>query len=319
MDTGTGLIYTQYLEKHTMAKDVFLTNGTGYIGQPLVRALKEKGYNVTALSRSDESTQKLNTLQVKAHRGDITKPETFVDAAKQADIIIHTAATRDANFAKNDEATVAALLDAIKGSNKTFIYTSGTWVLGSTGPTLGTEDSGYNAPQPVKFRTEVEKTVIAAAKNATRAIVLRPALVYGGNGGLLEQTFIRAAEKGEVQQIGPGENSWTFVDVDDLADLYVLAVEKGVAGQIYHGAHGAPLKVKDFSEQVAKAYGLAGKVRTIPVEEARQGLGFIADALTLDNQIDAAKTKRDLGWQPRRPSVSEFAAQRGRALAGSTR
>jgi len=302
-----------------MAKDVFLTNGTGYIGQPLARALREKGYNVTALSRSDESSAKLKELQVKAHRGELAKPETFVDAAKQADIIIHTAATRDANFAKNDEAAVAALLDAIKGSNKTFIYTSGTWVLGNTGNVIATENSPYNAPTPVQFRTEVEKTVLAAVKNGTRAIVLRPALVYGHNGGLLEQIFVRAADRGEVQQIGPGENSWTFVDVDDLADLYALIVEKGVAGQIYHGAHGAPVKVKDFAEQVAKAYGLAGKIKTVPVEEARQGLGFIADALTLDNQIDAAKTKRDLGWQPRRPSISEFIVQRGRALAGSTR
>jgi nucleoside-diphosphate-sugar epimerase len=302
-----------------MAKDVFITSGTGYIGEAVAQALKAKGYNVTALSRSEESAHKLKKLGIKAHQGDITKPESFVEAAGQADIVIHTAANRDANFAKSDALAVDALLNAIKGSNKTFIYTSGTWVLGETGNSLATEDQAYNPIELVKFRPEVEKKVIDATKNAIRAIVLRPALVYGRDGGWFEQIFQQTRKYGEVQQIGVGENSWTLVDVDDLADLYVLAVEKGVGGKIYHGAHNKPVRVKDLSEQIARAHGVPGKVRSISVEEARQGLGGLADALTLDNQIDATKTKRELGWQPTRPTIAEFVKQRGRSLAGTNR
>jgi len=161
--------------------------------------------------------------------------------------------------------------------------------------------------------------VIDAAKNDIRAIVLRPALVYGGDGGLIEQIIQQTKSLGEVQQIGSGENRWTFVHLDDLADLYVLVVEKGATGKIYHGAHDKPVRVKELSEQIANAHGLPGKVKKLSVEEARQGLGGFADALTLDHQVDATKTKRELGWQPTRPTIGEFVTDKGRSLAGTKR
>jgi nucleoside-diphosphate-sugar epimerase len=302
-----------------MAKDVFITSGTGYVGEAVAQALKAKGYNVTALSRSEESALKLKKQGIKSHRGDITKPETFLDAAKQADIVIHTAQTKDPNFGKHDAQAVEALVNALAGTNKTFVYSSGTWVLGDTRDTVATEDQQTNPADLVRWRPSVEKTVIDSSKNGIRAIVLRPALVYGGDGGFIEQIIQQTKRYGEVQHIGSGENRWTFVHVDDLADLYVLAVEKGTAGKIYHGAHDKPVRVKDLSEQIAKAHGLPGKVRSIPVEEARQGLGGLADALTLDHQVDATKTKRELNWQPSRPTIHEFVVQKGRSLAGTTR
>jgi nucleoside-diphosphate-sugar epimerase len=192
-------------------------------------------------------------------------------------------------------------------------------VLGQTGDTLAGEDHPYNPADLVKMRPDVEKKVIGANKNAIRTIVIRPALVYGRDGGLIEQIIQQTKKEGEVRQIAAGEYRWTFVDVDDLADLYVLAMEKGVGGKIYHGAHGQPLRVKDLSAQIAKAHGMPGKIKSISVEEARQGLGGWADALTLDHQIDATKTKRELGWQPTRPTVAEFIAQKGRSLAGTNR
>src|SRR6266480_2207524 len=49
----------------------------------------------------------------------------------------------------------------------------------------------------------------------------------------------------------------------------------------------------------ARAAGFQGELRPVPLGEARRTMGDFADALALDQHIDARKAVRLLGWQPR--------------------
>ncbi len=104
-----------------------------------------------------------------------------------------------------------------------------------------------------------------------------------------------------VRIVGDGENRWTFVHVDDLADLYVRALERSPAGEVYLAASGPAVPVRE----VARAAGRGGEVETWPIEEARRELGLLSDALTLDQLVASTKAARLLGWVPRGPSVLE--------------
>jgi nucleoside-diphosphate-sugar epimerase len=182
-----------------------------------------------------------------------------------------------------DRAAVEAMVGALAQFNRPFIYTSGCWVLGNTGYKIADEDTPL-APTPlVAWRPANERLVLEAAGHGVQGIVLRPAMVYGRGGGLVTSFVQSAREHGAARVIGDGQNRWTFVHVDDLAALYVLAA--------------------------SRAAGANGEVEMVPIEEARKTMGPFADALALDQQISGGRAQRVLNWQPRGPSVLEELAR----------
>lgn len=297
-----------------MAK-LFLTNATGYIGSVVAEAFKAKGYEVTALARSEQAQKRLEAEGIEAVRGDLRQPQSFVDALKQFDVVVHTAATNDSDFSAVDEAAVDAILKTLEGTQKTFIYTSGTWVLGNTGETPADEDRQPDPLPLVAFRVQVEEKIRQAKQRGLKTVVIRPTIVYGREGGLIAGFLATAKKDGYARFVGSGENRVPTVHVDDLAQLYVLAAEKAPAGALFHGTNGKTVKLREIAEAVAQAAGVPGKVQSWPVEEARKVVGPFVDGFVLDQQIVAPHTQQLLGWQPKAPSVTEEITKVNRAVA----
>jgi nucleoside-diphosphate-sugar epimerase len=95
------------------------------------------------------------------------------------------------------------------------------------------------------------------------------------------------------------------VHADDLAALYVLALERGTAGSVYIAASGANPTVRELAELAAAAAGVSGVgAETIAQTEERLGAGF-AEAVLLDQQARGTKARIDLGWEPNGPSLAD--------------
>ena len=281
---------------------VFLTGATGYIGSAVAEALSKAGYAVVGLARSDDQARLLAAKGLGAHRGDLRDPASLAAGARNADAVIHTALVAATDAGQVDRAAVEAIVGALAQFNRPFIYTSGCWVVGNTGGRVADEDTPL-APTPlVAWRPANEQLVLEAAHRGVQGIVLRPAMVYGRGGGLVASFVQSAREHGAVRVIGDGENRWTFVHVDDLAALYVLAL-RAAAGTLLFAAHGAAVHVRDVAEAASRAAGAHGKVETAPIEEARNSMGPLADALALDQQISGERAQRLLGWRPQGPGV----------------
>ena len=108
---------------------------------------------------------------------------------------------------------------------------------------------------------------------ANAPVVVMPGLVYGHSGGLTQSFFVepgRAA--GAVPCIGDGSNHWTLVHVDDLAELYVLALN-APAGCIYAGVSGQSLPLADITQALSQAAGCPGRINSLTLEEAIQQIG----------------------------------------------
>jgi nucleoside-diphosphate-sugar epimerase len=283
--------------------EVFLTGATGYIGTSVAEELQKAGHKVTGLARTPEKAKQLEARGVRATLGDLLKPETIAAAAKTAEGVIHTASTNDANAPQADEAVVRAILKSLEGTDKPFIYTSGVWVLGSTGNKIADERAPVNPTPLVGFRPAVEQEVLGSKDRGVRSIVIRPALVYGRGGSIPKMLADSARESGAARYVGDGRNHWPFVDVDDLAALYVMALEKAPPGSLYHAAHGPSYRVLEVAEAASIGAGAKGKTQSWPLEEARKTLWGFADALVLDQQVSGEKARQELGWAPRAGSV----------------
>jgi nucleoside-diphosphate-sugar epimerase len=235
--------------------------------------------------------------------GDLLNPETLAAPARAAGGIIHTANTNDANSAQADAAVVRAMLKTLEGTGKPFVYTSGVWVLGSTGDKIADEKTPLNPTPLVAHRPAIEQEVISYKDRGVRTVVIRPALVYGRGGSIPRMLVQSARDTGATRYVGDGQNRWPFVDVEDLAQLYVLALDNAPAGSLYHAAHGPSYRVREVAEAASIGAGAKGKTQALPLDEARKTMGAFADALALDQQVSGEKAKKELGWSPRAGSV----------------
>jgi len=269
-----------------MQLKVFLTGATGYIGGAVADALLAAGHSVTGLVRSDDAARKLAGKGITPYRGDLTLPKSLGAAALAADAVIHTGTT---NQGPLDQEAVRALLQG-----KPLIYTSGVWVLGDTGGRVADETWPVNPIPKVAWRPAVEQMVLDAG-----GVVIRPGIVFGRGGGIPADFVQSARETGAARYVGNGENHWPMVHLDDLAELYVLAIEKCPPGTLLHASDGTAFRVK----QIAAAASDGGRTESWPLEEARKTLGAYADALVLDQQVSSEKARAMLGWKPRAPSV----------------
>jgi nucleoside-diphosphate-sugar epimerase len=284
---------------------VFLTGATGYIGSAVAEALQKAGHKVTGLARTPEKAKQLEARGISPALGDLLKPESLTGPARSAEGVIHTANTNDKSAPQADAAVVRALLEALSGTGKPFVYTSGVWVLGSTGDNVAGENAPANPTPLVAHRPGIEQEVLGYKSSGVRTVVIRPALVYGRGGSIPAMLVKSAKDSGATRYVGDGRNRWPFVDVEDLAQLYVLALEKAPAGSLYNAAQGPSYKVLEVAEAASFGAGTKGKTQAIPLEEARKTMGAFADALILDQQVSGEKARKELGWSPRAGSVLE--------------
>ena len=280
---------------------VFVTGATGYIGQAVCHALYRVGYDVLGLARSDASANWLAERGFEVHRGDLTEPASLVGGVLQSDAVIHAAAS-DTSRAEVDSAAVEAMLSVLEGTQAPFIYTSGLWVLGDTGGHRADEDAPVAPAEYVAHVPAVEERVLN--RSGLRGIVIRPANVYGKGGGLLAQMVKEALERGSVRYVEPGNQQWPFIHVDDLADLYVRALD-APAGTLLHASAGESVPAREVAETASRIAGAKGAVEPWPLEEARRELDSIADALSFSQAISSDRARDLLGWTPKRTSVCD--------------
>ena len=279
---------------------VFLTGATGYIGSAVAERLRQAGHKLTGLARSDDAARRLTAAGVEPVSGDFSDPSSVGAAAQTADGAISMATTYNPAV---DGPAVDAILDRFAGSNKPFVYTSGIWSHGDTGGKVVDETSPPKPAALVAWRQAVEERVLQAAGRGIRSTVIRPAIVYGRGGGLLAGFSDSARKEGSARFVGAGQNRWPFVHVDDLAELYLLALEHAPAGTLLLGVAGPSYPVGHVAAAASRGAGAGGKTQAWPLEEARKTLGPYADALVLDQQASGRRAQELLGWKPGRPDV----------------
>lgn len=281
-----------------------MTGASGYIGGTVAAALIRAGHSTTGLARSDAAAEKLRRHGIAAVRGELWSHGIVRDAAGEADAVINCANAED-------PFVVAAILEGLAGSGKPFLHTSGSSVVGDKAigkfsPKVHYEDTPYE-PVPEKIqRVAVQRSVLAAASKGVRSVVLCPSLIYGQGRGanpdsIQVPNLIRQAVKsGVARYIGDGENVWSTVHIEDVADAYLRSLEAASAGSFFYIENGEA-SLKSIVESIARLLGGKVPAQSWSIDEAIAEWGPQSAWFSLggNSRVNADKARRELGWKPR--------------------
>lgn len=280
---------------------IFLTGATGYIGTAVAPELIAAGHTVLGLAHTDEGAKGLAARGVEPHLGALADHESLIAGARACDGVVHLAFIHDfSRFAENTEIerrAVEAMLEALEGSGKPFIATSG--LAGLAQGRLATED---DAPAR-QGRGETEAIVREAAGRGIRTSVIRlPPSTHGeGDRGFAPHLIDIARSKGVSAYVGEGANRWAGGRRVDAARLYRLALEKGRAGAAYHAVGDEGVATRDIAAAIGRRVGVP--VASKAPAEAAGHFGWIGLFFSLDAAASSRRTQEELGWRPSEPGL----------------
>jgi nucleoside-diphosphate-sugar epimerase len=278
---------------------VFVTGATGFIGSAVVRELLDAGHEVLGLARSDQAAASLTAAGAEVHRGDLGDLDRLRSGAAASDGVVHTAYnhafTDFAAAAEQDRRAIEAMGEALAGSDRPLVITSGT--AGLSPGRLATEES---VPEPGlgSLRFANEEAALSFTERGVRAAVVRfPPTVHGrGDHGFVPRLIGIARSKGVSAYPGDGSNRWPAVHRLDAAHLFRLALEEAPSGARLHGVGEEGVPVRDIAGVIGRHLNLP--VISISREEAEDHFGFLGPFFGLDCPASSALTRERMGWQP---------------------
>jgi nucleoside-diphosphate-sugar epimerase len=304
MDRIGASSYFHYNFIRRFAMRVFVTGATGFIGSKVVEELKKAGHQVLGLARSDAGAEALVAAGAQVHRGEVENLDSLRSGAAQAEAVIHCAFNHDfSKFVANCEAdrrAIDALSNALVGSDRPLIITSGTGSSGTPGRLVTENDP----PQPssVHPRGASEEAAQASVARGVRTLVVRLPQVHDPDKqGLITFLVALAREKGISAYVGEGRNRWPAVHRLAAAELYRLVLEKGSAGGRYNAVAEEGVPLKDIAEAIGKRIKVPVAAKS--AADASAHFGWLAGFVGMDLAASSAQTQRQLGWRPVGPGM----------------
>lgn len=293
-----------------MPGKVFVTGGSGFVGQAVITELTTRGYGVHALVNRGQIASAGN---VQSFNGSMFDDAVLTAAIAGCDAVIHLVGiimenpSKGATFDRIHHQGTRHVVDAAKRAGvKRYVHMSA----------LGVRPNAVSAYHRTKF--EAEEYVRSSGLDWT---IIRPSLIHGPKG-----EFMRMEAKWARRQAAPflfmpyfgagllgrgGAGKLQPVYVNDVARAFVDSLEKPqTIGEIY--PLGGPHQLTWFELHRAVAVGITGKKRAvvpIPAWYAKL-LTKITPAALLpfneaqvimsqeDNTTDISKLIADFGWEP---------------------
>jgi uncharacterized protein (TIGR01777 family) len=243
---------------------VTLTGATGLIGSRLVRALRDRGDEVTVLSRDPGRARETLGGDVEAHAWDPGTAPAPAAALSGRDAVVHLAGenvaqrwSEDAKRRIHDsrEQGTRHLVEGLRAAEPRPAVLVSASAVGYYGP-HGGEPLAEDTPPGDDFLARVcvvwEREAQAAEELGLRVVRVRTGVVLDKDGGALGKMlpFFKAGVGGPV---AGGSQLMPWVHADDVAGIYLRAVDDAAWSGPVNATAPEPVSNKAFSSALGRA------------------------------------------------------------------
>ncbi len=249
-----------------MSLKVFITGGSGFLGQEIVKFLVDNGHEVLSLSRSPASAAKLQQIGSFPVNGDMHQVKQWKSALSGMDVVIHAADPMVfwAPWKFYHNSVIKPAMDLYKAACdygvKRFIFISSDAALQGMKDLIDVDES---APYPLfinsfygKAKMTVEKFLLST-HGTTQAVIIRPTFIWG-RGGKGTEGIIAEMKSENFFWINHGKALFEAVHVRNAAYAVYLAVTfpQNLHRQVFMVTDDATYTVKEFFTQLAHRRGI---------------------------------------------------------------
>jgi len=266
-------------------------------------------YRVFAMTRDPERCAALRAAGAVPVIADLDQPASLARLRGLAPLVVHLAPPRPEGERDVRTRNLAAILP--EGTR--IVYVSTTGVYGDCGGELVGETRSV-APRNARAgrRVDAERTLRAwARRNAGQLSILRVPGIYA-----VDRLPLKRLREGTPALLPDDDVYTNHIQADDLARIIVQALRHALPNRVYHAVDGTRLKMGDYFDAVADAWGLPRPPRLAREQLRAQVspvlLSFMSESRRLDNT-----RLRELGVRLRYPDVAAALAQWARPDAGT--
>ena len=248
----------------------FITGGTGFVGQRLIKSLQQRQCKLRVLSRRQQNQ---DTVICDLQKNDIPN-----DALIDVDTVYHLAGfshdARDASKIKNlyrkvnIDATVELAKLAVKNGVKKFIFISSVKAGGRGTSDKCITENDQRMPEGVygetKRKAELSLLEIGR-KSGMHVSIVRPSLVYGPNAKGNLKLMLSGIKKGWFPPLPETNNKRSMIHVDDLVRAILLVADDDRAnGEIFIATDSAPHSSRDIYDAMCNVVGKSTPKWSVP-------------------------------------------------------
>jgi len=255
-------------------KKIFITGGSGFVGQNIIPILIANGYEVHALARSNKSAKLVSKLGAKPIKDDLTDlSETTKESLEQCDYVLHSAALMDFTYDPkpfyelNVKATQNLLRLSREANIEKFVYISAAPVVpGSPIINLTEEKAGKELPTALYPKTKAigEQEVLAANTKTFQTISLRPPAIWGPDNHHYDD-LLENVKNGKWRWIGGGNQILSTIHVKNLGNAILASFNSKIGGQAFFVTDGERRSMKSFFKSILGAQGLNPGDKVLPL------------------------------------------------------
>jgi nucleoside-diphosphate-sugar epimerase len=306
---------------------VFVTGGSGFIGQKLVRRLVAEGNVVFALARSEHSGQLLADLGAQPMPGDTSDVESLKAAASNAELAFHAAAHVGEwgpmwMFEEANVRGTANVIDACRAAGvRRLVHVSTEAVLLAGDPLVNVDETAPLRPDSkspyCSTKARAEQLVRDANRDGLETVCVRPRFVWGKGDTTVLPSMVEAVKAGKFAWIGGGRHLTATTHVDNTVEGLMLGAERGAPGGVYFVTDGEPVVFREFVTKLLGTQGVVPPEREVPLAPAKRGAAM-GEALwkvlpfkgsppltrmavwvsSLETTINIARAQSELGYEP---------------------
>lgn len=283
---------------------IFILGAPGYIGGTVAQKLISEGHVVHGLARDNKKAEEIEELGQIPIVGGLDDLDIIYKAASDSEVVINAAST-------NHVYSIRTILDALEGTNKTFIHTSGSSIVSdySVGTYSQEIYNEYKTFRPLPEKAiwySLERDLILPSSNkGVRTIILCPCMIFGYGTGLRKESIqiplmIRAAKSlGKSVYVGDGENIWSNVHIDDCANAYLLALENAQSGSLFY-LESSQNTIRNLASAVGKYLRQNPVSKSVTLGEAYKIWGpHMTLSLCSNSRITSEMARKSIGWAPK--------------------